>query len=85
MELKQEKSNGYGVGVLTGILATALVFCGAWTGKILYDNSRTKTASVSGASEEESVVNSETISKMAAIEALEMWKRRISKRGSATV
>ena len=70
MELKQEKSNGYGVGVLTGILATALVFCGAWTGKILYDNSRAKTASVSGASEEESVVNSETISKMAAIEAM---------------
>ena len=67
---KQERSSGYGVGVITGILATALVFCGAWTGKILYDNSRAKTASVSGTSEGESVVNTETISKMAAIEEM---------------
>ena len=50
MEGKQQKSNGYGVGVVTGILATALVFCGGWTGKILYDNNRVKEATVSGMS-----------------------------------
>ena len=65
MEGKQQKSNGYGVGVVTGILATALVFCGGWTGKILYDNNRVKEATVSGTSGEGTVVNSETISKIA--------------------
>lgn len=70
MERKQQKSNGYGVGVITGILATALVFCGAWTGKILYDNNSVKEAAVSGTSGEGTVVNSETISKMAAIETM---------------
>lgn len=67
MRLKVEKSNGYGLGVLTGVLAAVLIFCGAWTGKSLYENRRVKETSVSedGA---ESVVNSETLSKMAAIE-----------------
>lgn len=67
MRLKVEKSNGYGLGVLTGVLAAVLIFCGAWTGKSLYENSRVKETSVSedGAG---SVVNSETLSKMAAIE-----------------
>ena len=67
MKLKREKSNGYGLGVLTGVLAAVLVFCGAWTGKSLYENSRVKETSVSGEGAE-SVVNSETLSKMAAIE-----------------
>ncbi len=70
MKGKQERSNGYGVGVVTGILATALVFSGAWTGKILYDNNKAQSAAVSGASEGESVVNSGTISKIAAIETM---------------
>lgn len=70
MKWNREKSSGYGIGVITGILATALVFCGAWTGKILYDNSKAKEAVVSGTSEEGSVVNSETISKIAAIETM---------------
>jgi carboxyl-terminal processing protease len=70
LEGKQQKSNGYGVGVVTGILATALVFCGGWTGKILYDNNRVKEATVSGMSGEGTVVNSETISKIAAIETM---------------
>lgn len=70
MEGKQQKSNGYGVGVVTGILATALVFCGGWTGKILCDNNRVKEATVSGTSGEGTVVNSETISKIAAIETM---------------
>ncbi len=67
MRLKVEKSNGYGLGVLTGVLAAVLIFCGAWTGKSLYENRRVKETSVSedGAG---SVVNSETLSKMAAIE-----------------
>lgn len=67
MKLKLEKSNGYGLGVLTGVLAAVLIFCGAWTGKSLYENRRVKETSVSedGAG---SVVNSETLSKMAAIE-----------------
>ncbi len=67
MKLKVEKSNGYGLGVLTGVLAAVLIFCGAWTGKSLYENRRVKETSVSedGAG---SVVNSETLSKMAAIE-----------------
>ena len=70
MKLKQEKVSGYGAGVLTGILAAALVFSGAWTGKILYDNHKSKTVSVSGVAGEGTVVNSETISKMAAIETM---------------
>ncbi len=70
MKGKQERSNGYGVGVVTGILATALVFSGAWTGKILYDNNKAQSAAVSGESEGESVVNSGTISKIAAIETM---------------
>ncbi len=67
MRLKVEKSNGYGLGVLTGVLAAVLIFCGVWTGKSLYENRRVKETSVSedGAG---SVVNSETLSKMAAIE-----------------
>jgi len=67
LKLKVEKSNGYGLGVLTGVLAAVLIFCGAWTGKSLYENRRVKETSVSedGAG---SVVNSETLSKMAAIE-----------------
>lgn len=68
MESRREKSNGYGLGVLTGVLAAVLVFCGAWTGKSLYENNRAKEASVSTGAEEQSVVNSETLSKMAAIE-----------------
>lgn len=68
MKWKREKSNGYGLGVLTGVLAAVLVFCGAWTGKSLYENSRVKETSVSGEEETKSVVNSETLSKMAAIE-----------------
>lgn len=70
MERKQKRVNGYGVGFLTGILTAALVVCGVWTGKILYDNNKAKEAATSAASAEESVVNNATISKMAAIETM---------------
>lgn len=70
MERKQKRVNGYGVGFLTGILTVALVVCGVWTGKILYDNNKAKEAATSAASAEESVVNNATISKMAAIETM---------------
>lgn len=69
MEEKQKKSNsGYGLGLITGILMTALVVCGIWAGKILLDKGLTKEVAVTGVSKEDSVVNSETLSKMAAIE-----------------
>lgn len=69
MEEKQKKSNGYGLGVITGILATALVVCGVWTGKTIYDRNIAREVSVTGALKENSVINNETLSKMAAIEA----------------
>lgn len=68
VEEKQKKSNGYGLGVVTGILVTMLVICGVWTGKRIYDGGRTSEVSVTGLSKEDSIVNSETLSKMAAIE-----------------
>lgn len=69
MEEKQKRSNsGYGLGLITGILMSALVVCGIWAGKILLDKGPTKEVAVTGLSKEDSVVNSETLSKMAAIE-----------------
>lgn len=68
MEEKQKKSNGYGLGLITGILVTALVVCGIWAGKIIINRGVTKEVSVTGLSKEDSVVNSNTLSKMAAIE-----------------
>lgn len=68
MEEKQKKSNSYGLGVVTGVLLTVLVFSGIWAGKIIFDRSMAKEVSVTGISKEDSVVNSETLSKMAAIE-----------------
>ena len=68
MEEKQKRSNGYCLGLITGILVTALVVCGIWAGKILFDKGVTKEVAVTGLSKEDSVVNSETLSKMAAIE-----------------
>ena len=71
MEIKEKtRTRGYGIGFVTGILAAALLFCGAWTGKILYDNNKAKEVAVSDASKEGSVVNNETLSKMAAIETM---------------
>lgn len=68
MEEKRKKLNGYGLGVITGIMAAALVICGIWAGKIIYDRGKTSVVSVAGVSKEDSVVNSETLSKIAAIE-----------------
>lgn len=68
MEERQKKSNGYALGLITGILVTALVVCGIWAGKIIINRGVTKEVSVTGLSKEDSVVNSETLSKMAAIE-----------------
>lgn len=68
MEEKQKKSSGYGLGVVTGVVATVLVVCGIWTGKTIYNGGRTQEVSVNGVLKEDSVVNSETLSKMAAIE-----------------
>lgn len=68
MEEKQKKLNGYGLGVVTGILVTMLVVCGVWTGKKIYDRGRTSEVAVTGLIKEDSVINSETLSKMAAIE-----------------
>lgn len=68
MEERQKKSSGYGLGVVTGVVATVLVVCGIWTGKAIYNGGRTQEVSVTGVLKEDSVVNSETLSKMAAIE-----------------
>ena len=68
MEEKQKKSSSYGLGVVTGVVATVLVVCGIWTGKTIYNGGRTQEVSVNGVLKEDSVVNSETLSKMAAIE-----------------
>lgn len=68
MEENQDKSKSYGLGVVTGILATVLAVSGIWLGKIILDKGNTKEVSVSGILKENSVVNSETLSKMAAIE-----------------
>ena len=68
VEENQDKSKSYGLGVVTGILATVLAVSGIWLGKIILDKGNTKEVSVSGILKENSVVNSETLSKMAAIE-----------------
>ena len=68
VEEKQKKSNGYGLGVITGIALTVLVLCGVWTGKRIYGGGQTQEVSVTGLLKEDSVVNSRTLSKMAAIE-----------------
>ena len=68
LEEKRKKANGYGLGLITGILVTALVVCGIWAGKILFDKGATREVAVTGLAKEDSVVNSETLSKMAAIE-----------------
>lgn len=68
MEERQKKLSGYGLGLITGILVTALVVCGIWAGKIIVNRGVTKEVSVTGVSKEDSVVNSKTLSKMAAIE-----------------
>lgn len=72
MEIEEERTrtSGYGVGFVTGILTAALLLCGVWTGKILYDNNKAKEVTVSDASKEGSVVNNDTLSKMAAIETM---------------
>lgn len=68
VEEKQKKSGGYGRGVITGILLSVLVLCGAWAGKAIVNRGMTKEVSVTGLTKEDSVVNSVTLSKMAAIE-----------------
>ena len=68
MEKRQKKLSGYGLGLITGTLVTALVVCGIWAGKIIVNRGVTKEVSVTGVSKEDSVVNSKTLSKMAAIE-----------------
>ena len=68
MEERQKRANGYGLGVITGILVAALVVCGIWAGKIIFHKGMTQEVSVTGLEKEDSVVNSETLSKMAAIE-----------------
>lgn len=68
MEEKRKRLNGYGLGLITGILVTALVVCGIWAGKIIFDKGATREVAVTGLSKEDSVVSSDTLSKMAAIE-----------------
>lgn len=68
MEEKRKGLNGYGLGLITGILATALVVCGIWAGKIIFNKGVTREVAVTGLSKEDSVVSSDTLSKMAAIE-----------------
>lgn len=68
MEEKRKRLNGYGLGLITGILATALVVCGIWAGKIIFNKGVTREVAVTGLSKEDSVVSSDTLSKMAAIE-----------------
>lgn len=50
VEERQKKSNGYGLGLITGILVTALVVCGIWAGKIIINRGVTKEVSVTGLS-----------------------------------
>lgn len=68
MEEKRKRLNGYGLGLITGILVTALVVCGIWAGKIIFNKGMTREVAVTGLAKEDSVVNSDTLSKMAAIE-----------------
>ena len=65
---RRRRSNSYKLGVVTGLLMAALVVCGVWAGKILFGSRVSREASVEGELKEDSVVNSETLSKMAAIE-----------------
>ncbi len=68
MEKKGKRENSYGLGLITGVLIMAFVVCGIWAGKMMLGQGATKEVAVSGLSKEDSVVNSETLSKMAAIE-----------------
>ena len=65
---RKRKSNGYALGLVTGMLMTALLVCGIWAGKIIFGGVVAKEASVDALLKEESVVNRETLRKMAAIE-----------------
>ena len=42
VEENQDKSKSYGLGVVTGILATVLAVSGIWLGKIILDKGNTK-------------------------------------------
>lgn len=68
MEERRKGANGYALGVITGILVTALVICGIWAGKIIFNRGMTREVAVTGLAKEDSVINSDTLSKMAAIE-----------------
>lgn len=70
MERKEKRLGGYGRGVITGILLSVLVLCGVWTGKAIVNRGATTEVSVTGIGKEDTVVNSETLSKMAVIEGM---------------
>ena len=68
MEIKSGKVKSYALGVVTGLLASMLVVCGVWTGKIIYETTRESTAVIQETPQEVSVANRETLDKIAAIE-----------------
>ncbi len=69
-KIEKEKTGSYGLGVLTGILICAVIAAGAFTGKMLYEKHMVKEATASAGAEKDSVVNNETIGKIAAIEQM---------------
>ncbi len=73
MENEKERVSNYGMGILTGVLLSALLVSGAFTGKMLYENHKAKEAAKETSSTQEeggSVLNNETLSKIATIESM---------------
>lgn len=68
MEKEEKRLNNYGLGIITGILIAALVASGAFTGKLLYERYRARETAATAETEKVSVVNNETLSKIATIE-----------------